>query len=125
MNAPENNSFIGSLPREIELLTELSDLCLCESKYLVDYWSCLKVSCVANHILSVVVSYHKLLMCFSTLNATDNNDFTGSLSSKIGLPTGLSNINLGRWMYLVDHFDCLKVSCVTNHILSGFDSHHK
>ena len=59
------------------------------------------------------------------MNATDNNDFTGSLPNEIGFLTGLVDLRLGEWKYLVDHLDCLKVSCVANHNLSGFDSHHK
>ena len=59
------------------------------------------------------------------MNAAERNNFTGSLQRQIGLLTGLTNINMGRWMNLVDYFDCLFISCFTNHILSVFDSHHK
>ena len=59
------------------------------------------------------------------MNDTVNNAFTGSIPSEIGLVTGLSILYSRKWKYLVDHLDCLKVSCIANHNLSGFDSHHK
>ena len=125
LNATDNNNLKESLPSEIGLLTLFTDSRLGKWKYLVDELKCLKVYCVANHILSVFVSYHKLLIFFSAINIADNNDFTRSLPSEIGLLAGLTYLRLGKWMYLVDHFDCLKVSCCTNYILSEVDSHHK
>ena len=125
MNATDYNEFTGSLPSKIGLLTGLSSLGLCKWKYLVDHLVCLKFSFAAINNLSVIESNHKYLMFFFTIIAPDGNEFNGSLPSEIGLLTGLSNLDLGKWKYLVDHLDCVKVFCIANHNLSGFDSHHK
>ena len=107
------------------MLTGLSNLELGKWKYLVDHLVCLKFSCAAINNLSVIESNHKYLMFFFTIIAPDGSEFSGSLPSEIGLLTGLSSLGSGKWKYLVDHLDCVKVFCVANRNLSGFDSHHK
>ena len=59
------------------------------------------------------------------MNAAGHNGFTGTIPSEIGLLTGLWFLSLGKWNYIVDHFDCLKLFCVVNYILSIFESHYK
>ena len=59
------------------------------------------------------------------MNSAANNGFTGSLPSEIGLLTELTYLGLGEWKYLVDHFDCLRISGAANHNLSIFESHYK
>ena len=125
MNVTDSNGFTGSLPSKIGLLTEITYLRLCKWKYFVGNLSCLKVSCFTNYILIVFDSHHKLLIFFSTMNATDSNNFTGSFPSEIGLLTGLTYLSLCKSKYLVHHLSCLKVYCVANNILIVFESHHK
>ena len=53
------------------------------------------------------------------------NAFTGSLPSEIGLLTGFLYLTLGKWKYIIDHLDCLRISFCTNHNLAFFESHYK
>ena len=62
---------------------------------------------------------------FFTINSAGYNVFNGSFPSELGLLTELTYLSLGKWKYLVDHLDCLRVSCITNHNLGVFESHYK
>ena len=43
------------------------------------------------------------------MNDAGVNGFTGTIPSEIGLLTGLNYLSFGKWNYIVDHFDCLKM----------------
>ena len=58
------------------------------------------------------------------MNAAGNNGFTGTIPSEIRFLTGLVSLSLGKWKYVVDHFNSLRVSCVANHNLTIFESHY-
>ena len=81
-------------------------------------------------MLSAIISVFLNLIIYdwcslSNLNTTDYNEFTGSLPAEIWFLTGLSALSLGKWKYVIDNLDCLRISYFANCILSAFESHYK
>ena len=51
------------------------------------------------------------------MNAADNNYFTGSIPSVIGVLSGLFRLSLGKVKYLFGYLDFLRISFDANHHL--------
>ena len=57
---------------------------------------------MSTHERNIVDSYHYSIHAVFSMNIADDNAFTGSLPSEIGLMTGLTDLILDKWKQYLD-----------------------
>ena len=120
----EFNDFTGTIPSELGLLTGLNYLSFGKWMYIFDHltaWKCSVLPTIFWVSLNLIIIDGSSLL---TITDKEENDFTGTIPSKLMLLTGLNGLYLCKWKYVIDHFVCLKLFCVVNYILSIFESHY-
>ena len=85
----------GSIPTEVGLMTELTSLVLSERLF-----SVLLVCFETKHIHSFFASNFFSLIFFHII-LVDSNKLTGSIPTEIGLLTKLTNVRLGKRLFIL------------------------